>query len=77
LAIWWKLILSVDAQNSSRGRSGYQYVDPLIGTTNGGQNIYTQNAKAYADSRRPCFSRCNAAIRSVLVDGRLAHTDTL
>jgi hypothetical protein len=40
VAVWWKLLLFADAQNSTIGRSGYEYVDPLIGTTNGGQNSY-------------------------------------
>ena len=32
--LWAALVLAVNCQNSS---SGFQYVDPLIGTVNGGK----------------------------------------
>jgi hypothetical protein len=35
VAAWAAVLQLVDAQNSTR--SGYDYVDPLIGTINGGE----------------------------------------
>lgn len=39
VAAWWVAVASAQSDGAPpRARSGYEYVNPLIGTTNGGQD---------------------------------------
>jgi hypothetical protein len=59
VAAWAAVLQLVDAQNSTR--SGYDYVDPLIGTINGGELQRNRNLIEIDDSR-PRVSGCDTAI---------------
>jgi hypothetical protein len=48
---------------SNVSSNGYDYVDPLIGTFNGGTPITTMKSNSKAESCRPRFCRSNAAFR--------------
>jgi hypothetical protein len=54
VALWLRLVVVTNAQADSpdsRGKTPYDYVNPLIGTTNGGeQNDWTYTRQASTDS---------------------------
>lgn len=66
LAVALRLTTAVSSAAAAENQAFdvFKYVDPFIGTANGGTNHWLLGIKFLIDNCRPCLCRRNAAIRN-------------